>query len=153
MISQTEYHWEYYLRNRAARLAYQKAYDAAHKEEKRARMQKYRQRWRHGYLPFMWYGLPGTAIELPANDNREAAFKRRNWTLAKDADYRCAKAHRKWPAKHPEEAAKTAAKEEAQHWRDLKLQRTGKWNPFKSLEKLLEIPEGTADLRVVSGTR
>jgi hypothetical protein len=129
-MKRKESQWEYYLRNRTARLAYQKAYDAdpKHKAAKAKRMKEYRYKKRHGYHRAVLAGIGN--MPILSQSERDRLFRDRGHVLLQDANARCRKFHRKWAGEHPEEAAKAEAEDQARHWRDLRLERTGKWEPF-----------------------
>jgi hypothetical protein len=116
-----DYHKQYYARNRAARLAYQRAYDAEHKPEKAKRMKAYRHDRRHGYHLAALSGIPG--FPVLTEEEKDRRIKNRAYVLAKDTEYRCAAFHRKWAEENPEEAA--AADAQFERWR--KLMETWDW--------------------------
>jgi hypothetical protein len=104
-----DYHKRYYARNRAARLAYQRKYDRAHKAEKAKRMRQYKEDLRHGYHLAVLQGLPGVPVISAEEKNRR--FKNRAYVLGKDRDYRLAAWVRRWEEKvksDPELAAWSA---------------------------------------------
>ena len=68
-----DYHKRYYARNRTARLAYQCAYDAAHKPEKAKRMWTYKHLQRYG--------------------------ERRSYVLMKDCQYKITAFLKRWEEK------------------------------------------------------
>ena len=73
MRDRRQYQQAYYRKHRAARLAYQRRYDAAHKEEKAKRMRTYKHLQRHG--------------------------ERRSYVLMKDCQYKITAFLKRWEEK------------------------------------------------------
>jgi hypothetical protein len=81
-----DYHKRYYAKNRATRLAYQRAYDAEHKDEKATYMAGYKHQMRHGWHRIAFQGL-GNCPYLTEEEIAKL-MRDRHHVLEKDFQYR-----------------------------------------------------------------